>query len=541
MPVESELWRYLRIVRQRLWLLILLPVVGAMFAFYVSTSVLTPSYTASALVLVAPTSTENFLLNLPSSPDTDRTRTIATAIAILQSTPVAQKVASQFPEYHGDPTLVPSVTGTPQGTTDVISVDVSDPSSRRSAALATAYAKAFLDQKKAQVLSDVQAASAGLQQQIAGLQKQVSAFDNQLAAAAPADRQFVQSTIGPSRQAVISQQSTLRQRLDALTVESSLQTGGVQLIQAAARPTTPTSPRKYFNTALAGVGGLVLAFGIVLLMEILDDRVRSAADVVNLVPEIPILGAVPSVPGWGSWRHRKETRLVALSAPTSAAAEGYRSLRTALALLRSQHGVKSFLVTGPVGREGKTTTAANLAVAMAKAGDHVLLVGADLRHPRLHEFFGLANDRGLSTVITEGIALTSAIQSVAGVSGLFVLTSGPAPADSSDLLSTVRGAQVLGSLKDYADVVIIDAPSVLAYNDAGALSRSVQSVLLTVTVGTTGKRKLVEAVGGLERVDAPLLRIVINQADGVPRSSTARPSASLNGKATLPAAESVEA
>ena len=162
--------------------------------------------------------------------------------------------------------------------------------------------------------------------------------------------------------------------------------------------------------------------------------------------------------------------LVTLTHPRSPAAEAYRTLRANLSLSSLDHPLHTLVVTSAAPGEDKSIALANLAVAMAQGGQRVILVDADLRHPSLHELFGAPNERGLATLLEEQDALTAPpLAPVADVEHLQLLTSGPLPLDPAAQLGSKRMEEVIAALQKRADVVLFDAPPVLAATDAAVL------------------------------------------------------------------------
>jgi non-specific protein-tyrosine kinase len=222
------------------------------------------------------------------------------------------------------------------------------------------------------------------------------------------------------------------------------------------------------------------------------------------------LALIPAVEGW---RDRDEARLVSVAEPTSPPAESYRTLRTSIQFLGLERPLRTLQVTSPAAGEGKTTTLANLAVALARAGQQVVVACCDLRRPRVHEFFGLSNGIGFTNVLLGEAPLSAVLQPVEGVERLAVLASGPLPPNPSELLASRRTADVLAALAGGADVVLVDSPPVLPVTDAAVLAGQVDATVLVATVGDTTRREVARAVEVLRQVGAPLVGTVLN---GVP-------------------------
>lgn len=215
----------------------------------------------------------------------------------------------------------------------------------------------------------------------------------------------------------------------------------------------------------------------------------------------------------GNGRNRQEYALVTRDDPKSPAAEAYRTLRTNLQFAALDTPLRVLLITSVGPGEGKTTTAANLGIAMAQSGSKVIVIGGDLRKPTLHYAFELRNTVGLTNVLTGAVSWEDALQPT-DVDGLFILPAGPIPPNPAELLASKRMQELLEELKGHCDVVIIDAPPVLAVTDAGVLSRMADGVLLVVHVGVTPREVAKAAKDQLLQVGARLLGLVVNGLSG---------------------------
>jgi polysaccharide biosynthesis transport protein len=244
----------------------------------------------------------------------------------------------------------------------------------------------------------------------------------------------------------------------------------------------------------------------------LDDEVVDADAVPGRPRRLVVESAEPEV----ALQHLgrcKTTRIVSIQDSNSSAAEAYRSLRTSLQIIGLRRPIQTILVTSPMATEGKATTAVNLAVTMARAGRHVVLVDLDLRRPRLHQFFGLDREPGFTSVLVGDEPLSEALTPVAvadGVPPVHVLTSGPIPPNPSELMGTTRVSELLASLQSSVDLVSIDSPPLIPVTDALVLSGRVDRVLLVVGAGQTRRRHLGRAAELLQQTEAPVLGAVLN-------------------------------
>jgi capsular exopolysaccharide synthesis family protein len=229
--------------------------------------------------------------------------------------------------------------------------------------------------------------------------------------------------------------------------------------------------------------------------------VRTEAEVRAQV-SLPVLATIPKVNG--------EEKLVMLNAQASAAAEAYRGLRSSVQHLSSDSDPYVLLMTGPVPHEGKSITAANLAIAFALAGQRVILVDADMHRPVQHRLFRLPNTAGLSTALVDWDFDVDSVLQVTNVPNLRLLASGPLPPSPAELLSSDRMQALIAELQSFADIIILDSPPVTAVADATVLSTYAHGVILVLRANKSRRNKAKRAVETLRQVDAPLLGAILN-------------------------------
>ncbi|MBN1953969.1 MAG: CpsD/CapB family tyrosine-protein kinase [Anaerolineae bacterium] len=204
--------------------------------------------------------------------------------------------------------------------------------------------------------------------------------------------------------------------------------------------------------------------------------------------------------------------LVTLTAPRSAAAEAFRTLRTNLTFAELDRPIKTLLVTSAAAGAEKSVTLANLAVTMAQGERRTILVDADLRRPSLHQIFALANERGLTTMFVDPAALENPPLAETGVDNLLLLPSGPLPPNPADLLGSQRMGKVIAALQAQAEVVLFDAPPVTAVTDAAVLGTKVDGLLLVVRAGRTRRDHAQRAKELLEQVHVRVIGAVLTNA-----------------------------
>ena len=214
-----------------------------------------------------------------------------------------------------------------------------------------------------------------------------------------------------------------------------------------------------------------------------------------------------------------DKRLITLAEPRSAAAEAYRTLRTNLMFSSVENPIHTLLVSSAAESEGKSTILANLAVTFAQSGHKTILVDGDLRRPSQHDIWSIANERGLTTMMLEDVALSSPPLAKSGIDNLQILPSGPLPPAPADLLGSQRMTEIIGLLKARASYVLFDSPPVLAVTDAALLGSKLDGALLVVRAGHTRRDHAARARQTLEQVHVRIVGAVLSNA---PRENTAK-------------------
>lgn len=252
--------------------------------------------------------------------------------------------------------------------------------------------------------------------------------------------------------------------------------GAVSLVEPAEQPGFPVSPNLRLNIALALIVGLLLSGAVVLLLEYLDDTIKSTEDVAARFG-VPTLGEV------ARWQGPNDA--VHLAERGSGELEAYGVIRTNVQFSSLEKPARVVLVTSANINEGKSTTAANYALTLAEAGKTVALVDSDMRRPSLHLAFELSNSVGLSSALLMDASLDKDTLHATSRRGLFLMTSGPLPPNSAELLDWQGFDELLEGLKDIFDVVVLDSPPVLAVADARILAAKADATILVVDSGRT--------------------------------------------------------
>lgn len=206
--------------------------------------------------------------------------------------------------------------------------------------------------------------------------------------------------------------------------------------------------------------------------------------------------------------------LITISNPRSPMSEAYRTLRTNLEFSSLDKPIRAMVVTSAAPEEGKSTTLANLAVTIAQAGKKVILVDCDLRRPSLQKIFNVSATAGFTDMMRDDTRMSKPPLQETGVSNLQLLTSGTLPPNPSELLASRRMGEVIAALQKQADMVLFDAPPVVAVTDAAVLASKVDAVLLVVSAGKTKREHAKKAKALLEKVNARLIGTVLNNVKG---------------------------
>jgi succinoglycan biosynthesis transport protein ExoP len=289
-------------------------------------------------------------------------------------------------------------------------------------------------------------------------------------------------------------------------LELARDTGSVDIVVAAPPgDATQSSPQKAAALGSALILGLLLGCGLAFVRDRLDDRLHGAEDVRTGLG-VKLLGVVPQMPTGIS--PSVAAQKVALD-PASEVAEAYRTIRTALYFGAPKDRSKTILVTSPSVGDGKTTSAANLAIAMAQAGKRVVLVDADLRHPQQHTIFATRDRIGLSTLLIGNSTLDQAVQAT-NIDNLDLLPCGPTPRNPSELLNSGTFVELLESLAERYDQVVVDSPPVMAFADARIIAASCDLTVMVLRAQKSTRKRSTLARDGLLGVGARLLGIIVN-------------------------------
>jgi len=317
----------------------------------------------------------------------------------------------------------------------------------------------------------------------------------------------------------------LQTRLQEARILEAVQDATVRIVDPAILPADPIKPRAALNLLLGLIVGGMLGVGIAFTREYMDETVHTREDIQNSTGGAPILGMIPrirqaTINGKGNngqigGAGQLGERLVAGRDPRNPVSEAYRSLRTNLTFSNPDRPPKIIVFTSPLPQDGKSTTAANLAITLAQQGIRTLLVDADLRRGVLNGVFGVEREPGLTNVLAGSAGIPESIQPIdLQESGkLDFMPAGPYPPNPAEVLGSQRMRSLLEALEERYDLVLIDSAPLTVVTDAAVLGTKVDGVVLVARANVTPKGALRYAAEQLNSVRAPLLGAVLNDVD----------------------------
>jgi capsular exopolysaccharide synthesis family protein len=297
---------------------------------------------------------------------------------------------------------------------------------------------------------------------------------------------------------------SLIQRQNELQIVSNSGGNNVRLMDRAVGPGAPYTPDFRRNFMLGAFAGVLLALGLVLAIDYLDDTVKTPEDITRRL-KLPFLGLVPAVKG-------NNHPLLSHEVPHEFG-EAFRALRTSLVFSSGTEGTRVIGITSAQPLEGKTTTACNMAIALAYGGSRVLLIDADMRRPSVSRTLGIENTIGLSHLLTGQSTARQTIRPT-HVQNLWVMTAGITPPNPSELLASDRMKTLIGNVQNGPfDWVLIDTPPVLAVTDAVIIAPWVSGVVFIIGSEMTQRRLAERAVETLLTSRPHVLGAVLNRVD----------------------------
>jgi capsular exopolysaccharide synthesis family protein len=398
----------------------------------------------------------------------------------------------------------PKISVTIPANTELMVIQVQDTNPKQAAAAANAVATQLSTQIESQYASLGESSLDILKQQLdqtqADLTKERAEYDT-LLKQSPQNSDLINATMR-SIQLDESTYSNLLTQYQQMRDATAQGASKMTVVQAATVPTAPSNPNKKILIPLGLILGLIGGTGLSFLLENFDTTLHSTEEIAKLA-ELPVIGRIPGM---------KRTQGTVLFPEKSPQEEAFRRLRTTLFALDPDSGIRSMMITSSEPSEGKSTTVANLALAIAQAGRRVIVVDGDLRKPAMHRVFKVSNSVGLSTVLARDIALEEAIQ-YSMIPGIHVLSSGPASPTPAELLGLPVMQDVIAELSAQFDFVLVDSPSLQTVADAVVLSLIVDSLVVVVARGSVRRETVDAALKELAGVHQVPLGIIVSHAE----------------------------
>lgn len=529
-----HLRQYLGLVTRWLWFLGLCGLIAALGALLVS-KLQPPTYRATAQLIVD-----------QSAPGQDpytgllaSNQLVTTYVALIDQPVVLERAAKSVGGISAA-ALAQRVSVKDQPGTQIITLDVDDGNPVKAARLANAIAEAFItvQQQSADAqLADVQQK---LAPQISDLSAQISDLNKTLTQLRANDSN------DPRIPGIEGQLASAQARRDSLqtlstqiTTQSIVMSNSIHVFQPATPPGAPDHPKPLLNAAIAGLLGLLIAAGFVIMKEFLDDRIRTPAQVEE-VTDIPLIGSIGV---------DRPERLLLSGAPSVRALGAYQELRTNLSFVALDKPLRTIVVTSAQAGEGKSTVALNLATSLALSGKRTLLIDADLHHPTLGAAPGVSQVSGLSLcLVAESpetiLAGDSRSRELAGVHtdehtpNLSIQTAGPTPPNPAELLQSDRMRDLLRYVlsdeagSDQRDVVVLDTPPATNFVDAAVLASHADGTILVIDATRSREGPVLQARDGLLHANARIVGVVLNRTSAPQGSYSYRKYGEVNGERT---------
>lgn len=549
-----ELSAYFRIIRRCLWLIALAAIIAGSAA-YISARTEAPVFRASATIQLG-----NYLNLTDPNPGmiTSAAALAETYMTLLKTSPILQSVVDNLKLPFSPGALAGMFSGRiTQGTSFLtLTVVYTDPVI--AAEVANELTRQLIENSPTDLTSEQQEQLRILQTEIRAAQAQLTqardemnAIDGALQSGTASEEDT--AVLTARRAELVKEISETQSNLASMssTVVQLQQRGTInyiRVIDPARIPTSPANTNPISNTLVAAAIGAVLAFGVALVIEYLNDSLRSPAEIMPLL-NLPVLG---SVAPFGNKRSYKN-KLITWTQPRSTIAEAYRAIRVNVLYRENVEAgqCRVFVVTSAGPSEGKSVTTANLAVTFALTGMRVLFIDADMRRPSGHQIFNLPNNMGLSSVWRKKetsdpravvAAAGSAVGSATGrtaayeapenylantiklylseivqkteIPGLSVITAGPTPANPAELLDTPQMRELLRQVSDtnLYDVVLVDTPPVLVVTDSSVVASVADAkVIVVIESGRTRRGAAIRTAQQLEALGVPVLGIIMNR------------------------------
>lgn len=510
---DLELKDYLAILRRR-WAWVALPPILFAAAGYLLAVRAADTYEATAEVLLGDTAAQE-AVGGGSQSISYRDRLLENELSLARSDRAHRLVAERFDLEVDD---IPVAEIIASDASDLLIFTASEVEPLTAADTANAWAETYVALKQADAQASIGAAIEQLDARLDDLQQQrndvradLIELEAALVRANEEDKAQAQLRVDQEASQISGDVALIDAQIAAVIDSvSDLELSGELALSGTARvvtranvPTAPVNAPPARNVALGAGLGLVVGGALALVRHNLDRAVRTSTDIEEL--GLDHLGSVPRAK-----RRRNDAWLATVADQDGAEAEAAQKLQSSLRFVVAGESIRSILVTSADQGDGKTTTAANVSVAMARTGLRTLLIDADLRRPRLHKVFEIAQSPGLTSVVLDGDALDEAAHTAATITdSLVVMPAGELPPHPASFIGTPRFSRAIEGLQAEADLTVIDAAPMLPVADTHALVPTVGGVVLVVRHGETTKDQLAETAAAVRRSGGRVLGCIL--------------------------------
>jgi succinoglycan biosynthesis transport protein ExoP len=527
-----ELLEYWQIVRKRLWLITLLAAVAvAGTTYYTSQQV--PTYRTTTTLFLNPSGTSALLPYYTNLSVQSQANSYA---EFMRTRTFAQLVADEMDDGTTAAEVSSSISSQYVSNTQFFKITATHSNPAKAQQLANTTAKVFIaenlarqreQQAQAQAQQDparvaeqerLRALQTTLQDElgyygdrIALLESQLTELENELPSEALDERTLeLRQQLNQARQLRVDVLASLADTQVSLA-SSGEETPNVDtavVVDRAPLPAAPTPQRTPQVLLFALVAALTIGLGLAFLLEYVDYTFKTPEelDAAYGQPAIGVIGVIDE-----ARRGARQAKILTLTQPRSPVAEAFRSLRTNIEFASPDEEITSLLITSAGPAEGKTVTAANLAVSLAQGGSKVILADTDLRKPRLHRLFHVPKEPGFSNLVIDPAHNIEAFLHSTEQENLWILPCGTLPPNPAELLGSPRAAQVMRELEALADIVVYDSPPAATVTDAVVMAARVNGVLQVIKAGSTRRDMVLRGRDVLAKVDAHILGPVLNQ------------------------------
>jgi len=433
------------------------------------------------------------LPELSSQPE----RALQTQVQLVEVRPVAEATVRKLGLQQSPEELLARVDVTAIGQTNVIAIEVVAQSAAEAKDIANTMADEYVAASRDRKRASIREAADEVEQRLEQTREDILELGRRVSAAGRSDE------LAAELQIATDTYSTLAEKYEQLRINERLESGSGAVVQTAVENADPISPNVPRNVLIGALVGLAFGLGIAFLNNYLDNTIKSTEEA-EKVYGATVLGIVPL----DKLDKGVKRRLTIVEAPGSASSEAYRVIRNSLDFINFENNLKTLLVTSAAPAEGKSTVAANLAMSLAQSGKKVVLMSCDFRRPTTDQFFNVNNEVGLSEVLLGKHPLKDALQRP-GDEQLLILSAGKMPPNPNELLGSAKMQEVIKSLEEWADWVIVDTPPILAVADPVSVARWVDGVLMVSKAGVTTRDAATRAVELIGKVGARVIGVAV--------------------------------